>query len=81
MGFLQLGGGVGFPGEAGAVFGILGVFVGEDLQGDEALLFGVAGLVDRSHAAFAQQPVDLVDAELCADAFVQRTHHFPRKLY
>jgi hypothetical protein len=58
------GEGLGFALEAGEVFGIEGEGFGEDLDGDFAIEFTVAGFVDFAHAAGAYLGQDFVVADL-----------------
>jgi hypothetical protein len=64
IGVVDGGEGLGFALEAGEVFGIEGEGFGEDLDGDFAIEFTVAGFVDFAHAAGAYLGQDFVVADL-----------------
>ena len=67
VGMVEGGGGLGFALEAAEGLRILGDFVGQELERDEATEFDVLGLVDDSHAATAEFLDDAVVRDGLAD--------------
>ena len=67
VGVVQGGGGAGLAPEPLQALGILGILLGQELQGDAAAEAGVLGLVDDPHAAAAQWLQDAVVGDGLAD--------------
>ena len=60
VGVIEGGGGAGFAAKALEGLRVVGDFVGEKFQGDEAAEFGVFGFEDHAHAAAADFVEDAV---------------------
>ncbi|OBF66396.1 hypothetical protein A5753_06705 [Mycobacterium sp. 852002-51971_SCH5477799-a] len=67
MRLLQDCGGAGLTQKSSTECLIMGVSIGEYLQGNRSALVGVVSLVHLTHAALAKQPPDFISAELAAD--------------
>ena len=67
VGMVQCGGGLGFALKTAESLGVLGYFVGQKLESDEAAEFGVLGLVDHTHPAAAELLDDAVVRDGLAD--------------
>ena len=67
VGMVQSGGGTCFAAKAFQCLRILGHFVGQEFQGDEAAKLGVLGLVDHTHPAAAELLDDAVVRDGLAD--------------
>ena len=67
VGMVQGRCGLGFAAEAFEGLGISGDFVGQELEGDEAMKASVLGFVDHAHAAAAEFFEDAVVGDGLAD--------------
>ena len=74
VGVGQRGDGLGFALEAGQAVGVFRDLGRQDLDGDDAVEVGVAGLVDLAHASGADDLEDLVVTQTCAGLDIHRWH-------
>ena len=72
VGMVQAGSRPGFPCETHHAIGIASNRIRQNLQSDPAIEPGVPRQIDLSHAAGAEEGVDLVATESCAEVQYRR---------